>query len=757
MFDEKSALSARDAALTAGSNSVAPDPYGLDLNSDRHPDILWHDPTSRENFLWSMSGEKGAEHRASVTIDPMSGEWHIKSALDFNADGHQDLLWRNELTGQNEVWFMGGEQGDQRQGTDTLAGIGSDWDVGGAADFNHDGRGDLLWRNNGTGENEVWLMGGEKGTDILSKKAVKTLGYSWEIRGVADFNNDGHADILWRHNGQGKNALWLMGGENGTTMLDGKGLNDVGGDWNIHGAADFNRDGTPDIFWHNKATGKSALWYMTSTNGNEIKDGDVLPWVQKNWVPTVTGWGSQETASKVVKMPVKPTESSVPSSPLIEQPTKKDNGFNIQFDYRFDNLNWFDSQKRAVLEAAANIWENIIQDEFDNIKAGTTVHASSLTSGGFEAFKLDYEIDDMLVFAFANGMDGSGGQLAEAGATTYEGDRNTKSVFQPWLGEIEFDVTEPWYINANPDAAVNVPEAQFDLLSVAVHELGHILGISSSVSAFKALINDRREFTGKSATGINGGKAIPLDSKGSHIRDNFEVTGLGENALDPQLRKGTRKLLTALDVALLDDIGYTVNTSSLKPVPKLQVLSIAQGNQETTQLQAGGTYTLRWDDNFSEEVKIDLYEGSRYVRTINRSTSSNGSYSWEAPAELADGKYYRLKISSVEHSGIYSFSDRPFTIQSKSLLSGSTFNDSSLRIGNEYHLQWNDNLRETIQVELYKGDQYSRTITASTLSDGSYRWKVPSYIAKGSGYRLKLTSTADASIYDYTPIFTIHD
>lgn len=742
MFDETSALSARDAALTAGSSSVAPDSYGLDFNGDRHPDILWHDPTSKENVLWSMGGEKGSEHRASVTIDSMSGEWQIKSALDFNLDGHQDLLWRNNSTGQNEVWLMGGDTGSEHQGTASLIDGDRAWDIKGTADFNHDGHGDLLWRNKSTGENAIWLMGGENGTDLLSTAMIQTLDPKWDIRGVADFNHDGHVDILWRHQEQGKNAVWMMGGENDTTLQEGRYLAEVQGDWNMYGAADFGQDGTPDIFWHNQTTGQSALWHMSSTKGYEIQAAYYLPWVQKNWVPTVTGWASKETASKAVASPI-----NAPNP----------NKFNIQFDYRFDNLNWFDTQKRAVLEAAAGVWESIIQNEFDDIKAGTTVHASSLTSGGFEAFKLDYDIDDLLVFPFANRMDGAGGRLAEAGATTYEGDRNTLSGFQPWLGEIEFDISEPWYLNANPDAAVTVPEAQFDMLSVAVHEIGHILGISSSVSAFKALIDNRGEFIGKSATAINSGKAVPLDSTGSHIQDNFEIAGLGENAMDPQLKRGTRKLLTILDVALLNDIGYTVNTASLKPAPHLKVLSIAQGNQEKAQLQANDTYTLRWDDNFSGDVKIDLYEGSHYVRTINSSASSNGSYSWKAPAELANGKYYRLKVSSVEYPSVYSFSDRPFTIQAKPFLSGSTLNSSSLKLGSEYHLQWNDNLQETIKVELYQGGQYSRTVTASTMSDGSYDWKVPSYLAKGSGYQLKLTSTSDASIYEYTTVFTIQD
>jgi hypothetical protein len=763
MFDDKSVLSARDAALTAGGSAIAPDSYGLDFDGDRHSDMLWHNTVSGENALWYLKaegeGDSGATYRASVTIDSMSGEWHIKSAIDFNLDGHQDLLWRNALTGQNEVWWMGGANGNERQGKDAIAPIDRAWDVVGAADFNQDGRGDLLWRNSGTGQNEVWLMGGDKGIDVLSKESVKAVGNSWEIRGVADFNKDNHADILWRHQATGKNVVWFMGGEKGSDVQSSETLKTVGDGWQIHGAADFNQDASPDIFWRHEGTGKNVVWHMTGANGTQIKSDVVLPAISSSilpaaqgaWLPIVSGWAQ----GSAIATP--PSQTPVDPQP-VKAPEK--NGFNIRFDYRFDTSKWFDSQKRAVLEAAAGIWSKIIQDEFENIKAGTTIHASSVTKEGFEAFTLDSEIDDLLVFAYANNMGGVGGQLAEAGATVYQGDRNTSSVFRPWLGEIEFDLTEPWYVNANIDAAVNVPGTEADMLSVAVHELGHILGISSSIAAFKSKINSRGEFTGEKATAINGGKPIPLDSKNSHIRDGFEVPGLGENSLDPQLAKGTRKLLTVLDVAMLDDIGYTVDTSSLKQLPKVTVLSLMRGNSEVTQVQAGDTLTLRWQDNFSAAVKIDLYEGSRYVRTIDSATDSDGSYTWKAPDELANpNTYYRLKISSVENNTIYSYSDRPFTIQPiqpKSFISSSRLNDSTLKIGNQYDVFWNDNLSETIKIELYKSGSYSRTLTASTMSDGSYRFTVPAGLASGSDYTLKLTSTADASLYNYSPTFRVY-
>ncbi len=60
-------------------------------------------------------------------------------------------------------------------------------------------------------------------------------------------------------------------------------------------------------------------------------------------------------------------------------PSGSINSFDIQVDYRFDTDGFLnDPNRRAVVEAAASSWENIIKDEFTNIPAGSELFVKTL-------------------------------------------------------------------------------------------------------------------------------------------------------------------------------------------------------------------------------------------------------------------------------------------------------------------------------------------------------------------------------------------
>jgi hypothetical protein len=129
------------------------------------------------------------------------------------------------------------------------------------ADFNGDGSADLLWRNQTNGMNAVWLM--RAGTAIATPLLSTMTDTGWQIVGTADFNGDEQTDILWRQPLTGYNAVWLM---NGTSVVNTPlltSLNDS--NWRIVGTGDFNGDSKADIVWRNQATGVNAIWLMDGT------------------------------------------------------------------------------------------------------------------------------------------------------------------------------------------------------------------------------------------------------------------------------------------------------------------------------------------------------------------------------------------------------------------------------------------------------------------------------------------------------------
>jgi hypothetical protein len=64
-----------------------------------------------------------------------------------------------------------------------------------------------------------------------------------------------------------------------------------------------------------------------------------------------------------------------------------------------------------------------------------------------------------------------------------------------------------------------------------------------------------------------------------------------------------------------------------------------------------------------------------------------------------------------------------------------------------------------VKIELYKGTALNRTITSSrsigSSGNGSYTWAISSSQSQGSDYTIKVTSTSNSSINDFSDAFTI--
>ena len=141
------------------------------------------------------------------------------------------------------------------------------------ADFNGDGHADLVWHHQGDGRISVWHMNGVtllNGTLLTPDRVSDT---HWKIVGVWDPNGDGSPDLLWRHDTNGSLANWRL---QGTRLISGDPLSPgavTDPDWQIGAVADLNHDGRPDLVWQHVTQGLISAWLM---NGTTLVDGRLL-------------------------------------------------------------------------------------------------------------------------------------------------------------------------------------------------------------------------------------------------------------------------------------------------------------------------------------------------------------------------------------------------------------------------------------------------------------------------------------------------
>ncbi|RLD66527.1 MAG: hypothetical protein DRI95_06575 [Bacteroidetes bacterium] len=213
------------------------------------------------------------------------------------------------------------------------------------------------------------------------------------------------------------------------------------------------------------------------------------------------------------------------------------------------------------------------------------------------------------------------------------------------------------------------------------------------------------EITSSSAT---SGGYVSSDG-GSPVTDRGVCWGTSENptVVDYSISSGTGiGTFTSSLTGLSDNTLYYVRAYATNSV------GTAYGNQQsftteapfiqitapvgTSSWQVGTSHSIEWNDNISENVKIELFIGSTYLQDIEPGITNTGSYSWLIPI-LAQSDLYKIKISSVDNESIYDESEE-FTIITPSGSTGTVtdYDDNTydaIKIGNQWWMV--ENLKVT--------------------------------------------------------------
>ncbi len=249
-----------------------------DFDGDGAPEIVFESELG-QLAAWFMGGTNFRFARFFSPDFSSDPAWKVVGSGDFDLDGNVDLLFEHR-NGSLAVWLLEGTTLKRSALVAKGRAQGEAWKVVAVADFNADGKTDVLFQLD-TGGLVVWFL---DRLDLITATffdPLRSKTSGWRVMGGADFDRDGGADLILQHT-DGSLALWYL---KGASLVSGELLSpsDPGDpDWRVVSLADRNNDGRPDLLFQHATTGQLAVWFMER---NVLRNASLL-----NPSDTGTGW-----------------------------------------------------------------------------------------------------------------------------------------------------------------------------------------------------------------------------------------------------------------------------------------------------------------------------------------------------------------------------------------------------------------------------------------------------------------------------------
>ena len=323
-------------------------------------------------------------------------------------------------------------------------------------------------------------------------------------------------------------------------------------------------------------------------------------------------------------------------------------GLNIQLDYSYDSLGFFDiPSRREALEFAADFVNKYVDDMAEIAPEGAERWDAIISKpDGSGTVLISNELvpeDTVILYVAGRPLSGRLAQTIDFGAlgsgtpefeelvaTRGQAGAGTDPAtdYSPVGATISFnnDFNEvPWHFGLTTRT---MGPSEFDLVTVAMHEIIHALGFTSTTKSFRDQTNILGHFHGSESTevGSSTNPNLELDPSESHWRSNTRSRWNGrgqESLLAPGIAPGQRQYPTTLDRAALRDIGWEEATPGDANRDRIF------NSNDLVSMFAAGKFETRepasWSDgDFSGDA---IFNSQDLVLAL-----SSGSYSFAAEA-----------------------------------------------------------------------------------------------------------------------------
>jgi len=432
-----------------------------------------------------------------------------------------------------------------------------------------------------------------------------------------------------------------------------------------------------------------------------------------------------------------------------------------------ERKNWFDVNKK--IEGSSTIIE-LKNYAFRKVN----VHRRYLNNN-------DLEISKATIFEpMDGGIPASWGSIftGKLGQPTIEYDRN----YNPTASVAR---TEYWVIGPGFKPSFDTPpssistsqpwgETVFWYLAFPILDI--VSGVSSLLNVGK---EDFRIFYNGVKAGINTAKLANAQDTRTAAKAAIDIAVPAAKALlasgilvskgliSSAFAAAAAKILavTTLAFGVANGLVFAVDMFTVQPFSRFEIVNqgnfqIIVPNSTNSWMQDQQDVQIQWvTGGLAGDVKLELFKGNTLSTTIINSTSNDGDYStFDVPSNQTPGIDYRIKITSIQNSSKYDYSDY-FEIKGSGIIKITKPEAATVWFQSQQDviIEWETGgLAGNVSIQLYKGASLNNTIISSTQNDGEYSlYDVSTTQSPGTDYRVKVTSLTNSSKFSFSSYFEI--